>query len=163
MLAGVAGLDLAMIREVVKSFEEIRKQTRQVKVYEPSIAEKNGCVFFIIRENLERMLVILVSSTKRNHGSRFVANETGEFEAGGRAFEYLVCPCSHQNASELRKSFPFTRPKAIGLTPALGTGDRIGLATPGHIRAAEELGVFPILAQQSIREMHRTSRTPEEV
>jgi hypothetical protein len=42
-------------------------------------------------------------------------------------------------------------------------GDRIGLATPGHIRAVKKLRIFPILAQQSIREMESTLRTPVEV
>jgi hypothetical protein len=44
-----------------------------------------------------------------------------------------------------------------------GTGDRLGLATPGHARALRGTGIAPIFAQQSIREMTRTGRTPEEV
>ncbi|HID90712.1 TPA: hypothetical protein EYP44_01980, partial [Candidatus Bathyarchaeota archaeon] len=72
-------------------------------------------------------------------------------------------PCDHRNASVLRELFPFTRPRVMGLTPAIGTGDRIGLATPGHIRALRKFGIFPVLAQQSIREMARTSRSPREV
>jgi hypothetical protein len=58
-----------------------------------------------------------------------------------------------------------TRPTTLGMTPSFGFGDRIGLATPGHLAALERAGqgIAPIFAQQSIREMARTSRTPEGV
>ena len=43
-------------------------------------------------------------------------------------------------------------------------GDRIGLATPGHVRAVRAVGgIAPIFAQQSMREMARTGRTPQQV
>ncbi len=45
----------------------------------------------------------------------------------------------------------------------MGFGDRLGLATPGHVMAAQGTGIAPIFAQQSIREMYRTHRTPRQV
>lgn len=53
----------------------------------------------------------------------------------------------------------------LGLAPSFGFGDRIGLATPGHIAAMRlsATGIAPIFAQQSIREMTRTSRDPQGV
>ena len=51
----------------------------------------------------------------------------------------------------------------LGLVPSFGYGDRLGLATPGHLAANKGTGFAPIFAQQSIREMARTDRTPEEV
>jgi hypothetical protein len=53
----------------------------------------------------------------------------------------------------------------LGLQPSFGFGDRIGLATPGHIKAMNRAGggIAPIFAQQSIREMTRTGRTPRDV
>src|SRR5258705_5337021 len=53
----------------------------------------------------------------------------------------------------------------LGLQPSFGFGDRIGLATPGHIEAMKRAGagMAPIFAQQSIREMSRTGRTPRNV
>ena len=55
--------------------------------------------------------------------------------------------------------------KTLGMTPSFGFGDRIGLATPGHVAAMHEAGsgMAPIFPQQSIREMTRTSRTPVQV
>jgi tagaturonate epimerase len=56
-------------------------------------------------------------------------------------------------------------PTTLGLSPSFGFGDRIGLATPGHVLAMQRSGggIRPIFAQQSIREMTRTSRTPRQV
>ena len=55
------------------------------------------------------------------------------------------------------------QPSPLGLQPSFGFGDRLGLATPGHLAAARKFGFAPIFAQQSIREMARTARTPENV
>jgi len=53
-----------------------------------------------------------------------------------------------------------TQPAPLGLTPSFGFGDRIGLATPGHVAAMQTYGdgLAPIYPQQSIREMTRTGR-----
>jgi tagaturonate epimerase len=53
--------------------------------------------------------------------------------------------------------------KPLSLTPSFGFGDRLGLATPGHIEAVRGTRFAPIFAQQSVRENARTGRTPEQV
>ena len=57
------------------------------------------------------------------------------------------------------------RCETLGLAPSFGFGDRTGLATPGHVRAMQRAGagIEPIFPQQSIREMARTRRTPQQV
>jgi hypothetical protein len=51
----------------------------------------------------------------------------------------------------------------LGLSPSFGFGDRLGLATPGHIAAVKGTKFAPIFAQQSVRENTRTGRTPQQV
>jgi hypothetical protein len=51
----------------------------------------------------------------------------------------------------------------LGLTPSFGFGDRLGLATPGHIAAARGTKFAPVFAQQSVRENARTGRTLQDV
>ena len=53
----------------------------------------------------------------------------------------------------------------LALTPSFGFGDRIGVATPGHVESMKRAGhgILPIYPQQSIREMVRTQRQPEDV
>ena len=55
------------------------------------------------------------------------------------------------------------KPTPLGLKKSFGFGDRLGLATPGHFAAFQKFNFAPIFAQQSIREMERTQRTPQEV
>lgn len=51
----------------------------------------------------------------------------------------------------------------LGLSPSFGFGDRLGLATPGHIAAVRGTKFAPIFAQQSVRENARTGRSPQQV
>lgn len=51
----------------------------------------------------------------------------------------------------------------LSLNPSFGFGDRLGLATPGHIAAVKGTKFTPIFAQQSVRENARTGRTPQQV
>jgi tagaturonate epimerase len=55
------------------------------------------------------------------------------------------------------------QPQPLALKKSFGFGDRLGLATPGHLASARKFDFAPIFAQQSIREMTRTQRTPEDV
>jgi hypothetical protein len=65
----------------------------------------------------------------------------------------------------MEDSLPLQRCSVLGLAPSFGFGDRIGLATPGHVAAMKAAGgeTLPIFPQQSIREMTRTRRSPEQV
>ncbi len=58
---------------------------------------------------------------------------------------------------------PTPPPSVLGLNKSFGYGDRLGLAGPGHIATSEKFDFASIFAQQSIRELDRTNRTPEEV
>ena len=77
----------------------------------------------------------------------------------------LVAPTTSQNALALRSALPWLTPSRIGLHTSAGFGDRLGLVTPGHVRALTEVGapIRPVFAQQSIREMGRCHRTPRDV
>ena len=54
-------------------------------------------------------------------------------------------------------------PQVLGLRRSFGFGDRLGLATPGHIEAVKSSNFAPVFAQQSVRELARTLRQPGEV
>ncbi|WP_166789427.1 tagaturonate epimerase family protein [Cryobacterium sp. TMS1-20-1] len=77
----------------------------------------------------------------------------------------LEGPLSAVNASALRANIPSLRPQPVGLATSAGVGDRLGLATPGHVRAFRKYGagIVPVFAQQSMREMDRLERTPQQV
>ncbi len=85
------------------------------------------------------------------------------FELGGKTL--LTGALTTKNAAVLRTHLDWLNPRPLGMRTSAGMGDRIGLATPGHIRAVRKTGgkVAPIFAQQSMREMTRTGRTPQQV
>ena len=111
-------------------------------VYASSITPSGERLYFLTRRRPKQLGVATI--------------EQGELKTELKAM-------SHENAAALREALPFLGPSLVGLKTSLGLGDRLGLATPGHIRAIRGTGIAPVLAQQSIREMTRTRRTPDEV
>jgi hypothetical protein len=73
------------------------------------------------------------------------------------------CRLTAGNAAVLRELVDWTRPRVLGLADSFGLGDRLGIAGPAHLRAIVGSGFEVVLAQQSIRELERTERTPDEV
>ena len=123
-----------------------------------------------------RGLSVLPRSTAADGGVECALAETGRGVAlvaagDGAAFEgergdgVLVGPLSAHNAAALRERFAWLRPRPLGLRSSIGLGDRLGLATPGHVRALRAAGtsLAPVLAQQSVRELDRTGRTARDV
>ena len=74
-----------------------------------------------------------------------------------------LCPLDAANAAALRRELPWTSPQPVGLRKSVGCGDRLGLATPGHIRAVRKSDMVGVFAQQSIREMERCGRSAQDV
>jgi hypothetical protein len=129
-------------------------------VYPRSIAARGCTLFFLGRRDSAKYLGVV-------HAGAALA---GEFAGEARPISLLgsdltlvLCPTDHANALALRRALPFTAPVTLGLRKSIGCGDRMGLATPGHVRAVRRGGMAPIFAQQSIREMTRTERTPDQV
>jgi hypothetical protein len=105
-----------------------------------------GSAFTLVRDRQSRTLL-------------FVAGRAVEFD-GESSTSGKVCPLTPENARALAVELPWLRPCRLREdSPSFGFGDRLGLATPGHIRAVVDSGIFPILAQQSVRENARTGRT----
>jgi hypothetical protein len=97
-------------------------------------------------------------------GSRVLSGFEGESSAAGGS-RLVLGPLNATNLNALRDLLPWLRPRPLGTRTSAGFGDRLGLATPGHVRALRAAGggLAPIFAQQSIREMERTGRSPQEV
>ena len=132
-----------------------------LSVYEASVVSSKGVTYFLGRQGTEKLVGCVGGPCLPN------VKKVGA-PTGGRMPEIdgkCVCvgPLDHANAVALRAALPWTSPVCLGLATSVGLGDRLGLATPGHIRAVRGTGLKPIFAQQSIREMTRTQRTPDEV
>lgn len=131
-----------------------------LEVIPRSRANGGGAEWGLARTDRGARLVVQAPST-----ATYVLDELeGDVVAHGTG-HLLVGALTARNATALRRHLPWLAPRPLGLTTSAGMGDRLGLATPGHVRAMRAAGgaIAPIFAQQSIREMSRTGRTPEQV
>jgi tagaturonate epimerase len=100
-----------------------------------------------------------------------VADDESPFDRFAGSAESLdgkvrfIAEATADNALALRSALPWLNPSRLGLHTSAGFGDRLGLATPGHVRALNAVGaaIKPVFAQQSIREMGRCHRTPRDI
>lgn len=132
-----------------------------IDIYPPSIHQKDEVYYFLGRTDGTKYLWLLASDQNSSPIEKF----TGELLMTEAEDDFTLkkCPLNHANAEALRQVFEHTRPSLIGLPNSFGLGDRLGIASPGHIRAIRKTNLKPVLAQQSIRELKRTQREPEEV
>ncbi len=129
----------------------------RLHIHDPSVVVYDGVEFGLARTDVGDRLAVLALA-----GSPHLAGLVGDIsESMGRTL--LLAPLSANNATILRTRLAWLQPRTIGLRTSVGLGDRLGVATPGHVRAIRAAGgdLAPIFAQQSIREMERTGRTPQ--
>jgi len=124
-----------------------------------TIITHEGISYAISRQAGERKLVILAGDA----GARLNDYEGSHTTFNGKTI--LTAALSDHNAAVIRSDLPWLKPRLTGVATSAGLGDRLGLATPGHVRAVRDCAdrIIPIFAQQSIREMARTGRTPQKV
>jgi tagaturonate epimerase len=84
-------------------------------------------------------------------------------EVDGQPLRVTTAAADSRSADRLRRLLPHLEARPLGLARSAGFGDRLGLATPGHIRAVRKFRMAPIFAQQSVRENERTGRSPRQV
>ncbi len=118
--------------------------------YPASRVEQDGTTYSLARSDSEKFLCV------RGDAEGF-ANLA--FQSDDAKF----FPLNAYNAVELRKRLEWLNAKPCGLQTSFGYGDRLGLATPGHIQAARGKNIAALFAQQSVRENARTGRTPQQV
>ena len=112
-------------------------------VYPKSVDEASGTVCVVVRDGGTKKLAVLGN---------------GEFSGEAKG-GLLLCPLTVENARALMALFPYLKPQSHREHPfTIGLGDRLGLATPGHVRAISGYDVFPVFAQQSMRELKLTGR-----
>ena len=113
---------------------------------------------------------------KLEHGTIYIADLGDE---DGMFYQGMLCPfpgseqqqdalfrvpMTYDTAKVLWQLLPWTRPRQVlRQERTFGTGDRLAIATLGQTRAVESYDVFPILAQQSKRELTLMGNTYRDV
>jgi hypothetical protein len=127
------------------------------KIYPKSFLSRDKLSYGLVRTSEGKRLAVLGEKSG-------VLADPFEGRCYHGASTLKVCDMSAGNTACLMDLFPFTRPASLRrYSTTIGTGDRLGLATPGHIRAVQKFKVRPVLAQQSVRENTQTGRNFKEV
>ncbi|MBD3872378.1 MAG: hypothetical protein IFK91_05590, partial [Acidobacteria bacterium] len=110
-----------------------------VSVDERSVVEHDGTQYFLARREGAKLLGV------RGDAALF---EGAQLDPSGA----VLCPLTPINAAAIRTRLPWLRPVPLGLETSAGFGDRLGLATPGHISAISRVPdgtgiIAPIFAQ----------------
>jgi hypothetical protein len=140
------------IAEAMKAGTVHAQTSGGVKIYQGSFSTHEKTQLLMVKE-VDTKFIIAVGE-----GALFEALE-GSLEGSVKK-----CPLSHANRLVLNQYFDYTVPRAFGTEIAtMGLGDRLGIASPGHIKTVRGHDIRPILAQQSIRELTLTGRDYKQV
>lgn len=132
-----------------------------IEIIPQSVVGNEGAIYAMGRTDGERMLFVCARTDEAPMG--VFEGESRSADVDGEGLRMLLCEANHANAVRLREQLLHLRPQCIGLSKSFGFGDRLGLATPGHVLAVRRTSMRPFFAQQSIREMTRSGRSPETV
>jgi len=129
-----------------------------LKIYPRSFCFANGLLYGLIRTPEGKGLAVL-----GDKGPVLADPFRGNCFHGASTLK--LCDPSPENTECLMTFFPYTKPVPLLKQPftTIGTGDRLGIATPGHLRAVRQFRSRPILAQQSVRENNQTRRNFQDV
>lgn len=129
------------------------EEAKSYKVYPQSFVEEGETALVMFKDQDKKYLFV------KGSGPLFDELE-GETTSEGAK----VAPANHENRLVINRFFEYTKPRAFGnKITTVGVGDRLGLASPGHIEVMRRYQVKPILAQQSIRELNLTERDINDV
>ena len=142
------------------SIDALRQLLRAEKgVVADSVSIADGRLFVLAESGNEPALIVASRKQEALDGFSGDILTVGECKV---PYYAAICSLTHTNAVRLRETLPRTASSVLDCRESFGTGDRIGgsaPATPGHIAALDGTGMIPVLAQQSVRENHKTGRT----
>src|SRR5690625_1005907 len=119
-----------------------------VKVYEKSYANVDQAHVLMVKSASDKFILVTGSGQLFDDLKGENINDTAK-----------AAPLTHENRLVLNEYFDYTVPRAFGTKVAtVGLGDRLGLASPGHIQTVKDRQIKPVLAQQSIRELTLSER-----
>lgn len=122
-------------------------------IYPDSLHEADGTVLCMVKTETEKKLVAV-----GDNGPLFT--ELAGVETTEQGLKVKTCDLTVDNSLVIRRHFAFTNPgPLVNARTTFGVGDRLGLASPGHLQLFKKHpNVRPVLAQQSVRELNLTGR-----
>ncbi len=145
-------------KKILNSFKRINN--KKYYIYYNSVSFNNGNLFFMVKDKREKFLIIL-EKNKLIEG--FDCISISNIFIDGTVFKLRILKLTHNNLKILSKIFSYINPSVCNKGISFGLGDRLGVATPAHIEAIKDKNIFPVLAQQSVRELNKTGRSWQDV
>lgn len=147
-----------MNQGLIQYFKE--KFGRGYSIYDDSIKLRNDDLFFIARDNKRKYLIII---SRINKYDDIDLLKFENIKSGNESYNVYFAHLSFNNLNILNKIFTYLKPTICNARSSFGTGDRLGIVTPAHVMSLKNKKVFPVLAQQSVRELNKTGRTWSDV
>lgn len=132
-------------------------------IYPDSFRQDKETLFFMVKGTQNKYLGIA--------GNKDIINSYG-FSSGAlpdirmedEGISIAFFEKNNTNLQKITRAFPSLLPSALGQKTSFGFGDRLGIATPAHIRVINQQGkILPVFAQQSVRELEKTHRSFRDV
>jgi len=149
---------LVYIQEVLSKLE--KAYAGKYIFYTDSIKIKDKNVFFIGKDNFEKYLFLLgdLEILLKFEGKIF-----DKVNINGKQYVIKKAHLNYKNLCETKKIFSSILPVLCNQKSSFGTGDRLGIVTAAQVKAFKGKNLFPILAQQSERELSRTGKCWKDV
>ena len=149
--------DFSKTVEIMKRLEE--RMSLSLRVYSSSwYQEKLGMRIYPVKGEEERYLGVWSKDKKLYFADPLFLEpeeEKGKF--------FFLYPFHFKNYLSLSDYFPDLKPQPAGVKTSLGCGDRLGLVSRAHLEAVKNYPAFPVIAQQSPRELQKMGRTFQDV
>lgn len=136
---------------------------RKYSIYESSIELYKDKIFFLSKTKTDGKKIFGELSYDSNFLLKSPVENFQEVNFKDKNCFIGFFNANLENSKRIALFFKYLIPNRISKKVSVGFGDRIGIGTNSHANAARNYDIFPIFAQQSIREITKTSKTPEDV
>lgn len=144
---------MMQLNQLIKDLPKLTL-TNNFRVYPKSVNNVSDTWVFMMKDQGRDVLIASGALASKFDGTLESTDD----------ISWVKAELTFKNGQVLRELFPFTKPiPVLHKERSFGLGDRLGIATPGHIRVFNEYDAYPIFAQQSIRELNLTNRSYEDV
>lgn len=130
-------------------------------IYNNSFHRYGEKIFFICKNSDRKFLGEI--EYKKDFFLRKSLDKILEFEFENKIAYIGLFDTLKENAKNIITLFPYLKPKKINKKSSFGFGDRIGITSGIHSKFAGSYDIFPVFAQQSVREIIKTSKKIEDI
>jgi hypothetical protein len=143
---------------IIEIFNDITNN--KYKIYYKSFNSDGSNYFFLVKDLIKKYLIIIgdLSLIEKFEGD-FICSKIID----QKRVNFKKSHINYKNLQTMQKYLPYLNPILCKSKKSFGTGDRIGMVTASHISAFKGRDIFPILAQQSPRELNKTGRSWKDV